>query len=195
MHLCVEQVEEGDTTMKTADTTTKFFAKFAVLWPILWMVFAVAVVAAGQAYGVANAVVRHTTSQPQGVVTEIQIVAVAEHDDEHRYSKNELVQATRLKVIADSIVQRDLDSPFKIRVENWTNGFVPPADFPSPTRMCFSAHAAENTHVFSGGYNMTLASQIQFEFAFAVPCRYKIFAVQLQRVKIDSLGIMRAYLE
>lgn len=180
--------------VKTTDVNQNLYSDLRGAYSVITRRFT-ELTAGWQAYAVANAVVRHTTSQPQGVVTEIQIIAVAENDDEHRYSKNDLVQATSLKVIADSIVQRDLDSPFKIRVENWTNGFVPPADFPSPTRMCFSAHAAENTHVFSGGYNMTLASQIQFEFAFAVPCRFKIFAVQLQRVKIDSLGIMRAYLE
>jgi hypothetical protein len=92
-------------------------------------------------------------------------------------------------------VQRDLDSEFKVSIENWTNGFVPPADFPSPGRMCFQSHASESDHVYSGGYNCSLASNIVFEFTFAQACRYKIFAVQLQRVKIDSLGVMRSYLE
>ena len=58
--------------------------------------------------------------------------------------------------------------------------------FPQPGRLCFAAHCAENNHTYSGGYNMQLASTITYEFEFAVACRYKIIAVQLQRVRIES---------
>ena len=56
-------------------------------------------------------------------------------------------------------------------------------------------HAAEAAHIYSGGHNMTLASNVDIEFEFAAACRYKIFAVQLQRVKIDSAGTIMAFLE
>ena len=42
---------------------------------------------------------------------------------------------------------------------------------------------------------MRLASKIVFEFQFAVAVKYRIVAVQLMRVKIDSLGTMRSSLE
>ena len=58
------------------------------------------------------------------------------------------------------------------------NGFVQNTDFPQPGRLCFAAHCAENNHTYSGGYNT-------YEFEFAVACRYKIIAVQLQRVRIE----------
>jgi hypothetical protein len=42
---------------------------------------------------------------------------------------------------------------------------------------------------------MTLASNITFELRFPVACRWKIIAVQYQRVVINSLGQVQAYLE
>ena len=144
-------------------------------------------------YGTANSqvVVRH--SQPQGTVTEIQIVAVAENADPSRHTF-EYLKPTSIKVTADAIVQRDLNNPQKVLAELWMNGFVPPADFPAPGRLCFAAHAAEAGHIYSGGYNMKLASNVDFEFSFATTCRYRIFAVQLQRIKIDSGGRLHAFL-
>ena len=136
--------------------------------------------------------VRHT--QPQGTVTELQIVAVANDADEKRHTFA-YIRPSKIKITADAIVQRDLDSVQKVEIENWTNGFVPPADFPAPGRVCFASHAAEGTHIYSGGYNMTQASNVDITFEFAAAVRYKIFAVQLQRVKIDSAGKMLAFLE
>ena len=89
---------------------------------------------------------------------------------------------------ADNIKQRDLDTKEKIECELWA--------FPNAGRICFASHASDdNTHMYSGGYNMTLASNIVFEFAFDTEVDYRLVAVQLQRVRLDSLGIMRAYLE
>jgi hypothetical protein len=145
-------------------------------------------------YDTANAVVKVRHSQPQGTVTEIQIVAVADEDDEQRHTFA-YIKPTSIKCTADAIVQRDLDTPQKIDIELWQNGFVPPKDFPAPGRLCFASHAAEAAHIYSGGYNMSLASNVDFEFTFAAAVRYRIFAVQLQRVKIDSAGRIRAFLE
>ena len=51
------------------------------------------------------------------------------------------------------------------------------------------------THHYSGGYNMQLASNVSFEFTFSEAVDYRLYAVQLQRVSIDSLGLIRASLE
>ena len=144
------------------------------------------------AYSSGTVVFRH--SQPQGVVTELQIVAVADDADEKRHTFA-YIRPTSIKVTADAIVQRDLDTVQKVESELWQNGFVPPGDFPAPGRLCFASHAAEATHMYSGGYNMSLASNVDIEFAFAAACRYKVIAVQLQRVKINSNGRIRAFLE
>ena len=144
----------------------------------------------------ATAVVRH--SQPQGTVTEIQIIAVADFSaDASRAEFKNYVRPTSIKCTADAIVQRDLDTVQKVEAELWTNGFVPPEDFPAPGRLCFASHAAEASHIYSGGYNMTLASNVDFEFTLPSGSahKYRIFAVQLQRVKIDSAGRIRAFLE
>ena len=133
-------------------------------------------------------------NQPQGVVTEIMLLAVAESADESRHGYT-YVQPTSFKVTADSIVQKDLNTVAKVKAELWANGFVQNnADFTQPGRLCFAAHCANNAHVYTGGYNMQLASTIQYDFTFAVSCRFKIVAVQLQRVRIDSTGRITARL-
>ena len=77
----------------------------------------------------------------------------------------------------------------------WSNGFVPPTDFPSPARICFGSHQADATHMYTGGYVMNLASNVIFEFSFPVAVKYRLIAVQLQKVAIDSDGVLTATLE
>ena len=144
-------------------------------------------------YASANTEVTIRHSQPQGTVTEIQFIAVADNSDPSRHTFA-YIKPSSLKVTADAIVQRDLNTAQKVDAELWMNGFVPPADFPSPGRLCFASHAAEASHIYSGGYNMNLASNVDFTFSFPSACRYRIFAVQLQRIKIDSAGVIRAFL-
>ena len=145
----------------------------------------------------AGTVVRWTSSQPQGVVSEIQVVAVSSDgsEDLSELSAHTMVRPNLIRVIADSVTQRELDGKHKIDVELWCNGFCAPTDFPHPGRMCFASHCGESSHAYTGGYNMTLASNITFELRFAVACRWKIIAVQYQRVVINALGQVQAYLE
>ena len=145
-------------------------------------------------YAVANAVEHYNQYQPQGTVTEVMFIAVAENADNTRHEKAYLLP-TSLKVTVDSIVVKDLDTPEKVKAELWMNGFVPNSVFPSPGRLCFAAHASESDHLFSGGYNMQLASNVDFAFTFATAVDYRIVASQIQRVSIDALGKIRARLE
>ena len=148
-----------------------------------------------QSYASANTVVRFDANSPQGTITEIQIRAIADVSGDESQYDYEYIKPTKIKCIADSVVQRDLDAPFKVRAELMDNGFCQNSDFSSPGRMCFAQHCANNTYMYTGGYNMSLASNVTFEFAFAETCVYKVVAVQLQRVKIDSDGHMTASLE
>ena len=149
-----------------------------------------------QHYANANDVARWTISQPQGVVTEVQFIAVAHEAADKDRSRRQYILPTSVKVIADGIVQKDLDTPEKVACELYVNGFVSPEDFPPPGRLCFAAHCAEgSTHMYTGGYTMSLSSNVAFEVTFAEACDFRIVAVQLQRVKISELGIMRAFLE
>ena len=61
--------------------------------------------------------------------------------------------------------------------------------------MCFGSHASESTHMYTGGYVMSNASNVQFEFTFDEAVYYRIVAVQLQKVQIDSDGVLTATLE
>ena len=147
-----------------------------------------------QHYTTADATATWNINQPQGCVTEVQILAVANNADESRHGFA-YIQPTSFKITADAIVQKDLANSQKVSAELWQNGFVDNADFPQPGRLCFAAHASENNHTYSGGYNMQLASTITYEFEFNVECRYKIIAVQLQRVRIDQVGRVTASLD
>ena len=136
-----------------------------------------------------------TNSQPVGCVTEVFIIAVATGTAEAQRDVATVIHPTKFKVIADSICQKDLSNSDKINMELYSNGFTQNSSFNNAARLCFASHAAEATHHYSGGYNMQLASQVSFEFQFGVAVDYRLYAVQLQRVNIDSLGLVRASLE
>ena len=140
-------------------------------------------------------IVRWTTSQPQGVVAEIQVLAVATGATRDRYSAHNYVKPTVMRVLADTVIQKELDEPHKVDLESWCNGFTTPADFPAPGRICFACHCGDSVHTYTGGYSMTLASNIVIELAFPSEVRWKIVAVQYQRVSISSLGNLSTSLE
>ena len=144
-------------------------------------------------YPTANVVAVWNINQPQGIVTETMLLAVADNANEDRHTV-QYIKPTSFKIIADSETQKNLDTQNKVDAELWVNGFCPPPDFPNPGRLCFAAHVASTPHTYSGGYNQRLASNIQYEFTFSQAVRYKLVAVQLQRVEIDAAGKMTASL-
>ena len=146
-------------------------------------------------YGTADAVVRETLYQPQGTVSEIMIIAVPEQTDDHRRSLKDYVLPTSFKITADSVVQRNLDSKSKIICELYANGFNPPIEFPNCGRLCFASDCCDSAHRYSGGYVMTLSSNITFEFSFDQAVDYRLIAVQYQRVTMDANGVMRSFIE
>ena len=152
-----------------------------------------------QHYTAANAsskeIVRWTTSQPQGVVSEIMVLAVPTGATRDRYSPKDYIRPTVMRVLADTVVQKELDEVHKVDLESWCNGFTHPADFPAPGRICFACHCGESSHMYTGGDSMTLASNIVFELAFPSECRWKIIAVQYQRVTISTVGQLQTSLE
>ena len=148
----------------------------------------------GWQLGAANTAIHVNQFQPQGTVTQLMVIGVTDNEDESRHTQDYILP-TKIKVTADSIVVRDLDTASKVKAELWTNGFIPNKEFPGPGRMCFAAHCAQSDHVFSGGYNMTNASNVDFEFQFPVAVRYRVIAAQIQRVSIDALGVIRARLD
>ena len=142
----------------------------------------------------ASGTAHYNQYQPQGTVTELMIVAVANNADNSRHT-HAYILPTSITITVDSIVVKSLDTAEKVKAELWTNGFVPNSSFPNPGRICFAAHAAHSDHLFSGGYNMQLASNVDVSFTFAAACVYKVVASQIQRVTIDALGKLRARLE
>lgn len=144
----------------------------------------------GWTQGGANVVQHVNQYQPQGAVTEILIIAVPYNADAARHEAN-YIQPSSIKVTADSIVLKDLDTPEKVKIDLWVNGFCPPVDFPSPGRLCFAAHAARADHVYSGAFNMTDMSNVDFEFKFPSEVSYRVIASQIQRITIDAAGKLR----
>ena len=143
----------------------------------------------------ANTPVIFSHQQPVGCVTEVFIQAVATGTEDPIKDVRTMIHPINFKVTADSVTQKDLNTPQKIGMELYSNGFTRNGDFNNCARLCFASHAAESAHHYSGGYNMQLASTVQFEFEFGANVDYRLFAVQLQRVSIDSLGLIRASLE
>ena len=143
----------------------------------------------------ANTNVTWNINQPQGVVTEVLVLAVPTNANANLLQTEQFVQPTKMKVTADSIVQIDMDSPEKIQCQLYENGFDENGIFPQPARLCFSSHCCDNSYAYTGGYNQQIASTIQYDFEFNQNVKYKLVAVQLQRVRIDALGRMSAKLD
>ena len=80
----------------------------------------------------AQTVARWTTSQPQGTCTELIVYAVALEDDEFEQTPREYIRPNLIRVVADSVTQKELDGKHKIECELWSHGFAAPADFPGP---------------------------------------------------------------
>ena len=94
------------------------------------------------------------------------------------------------------VSQKNLDSSAKVGTELYVNGFAPPTDFNSPGRLCFSSHcASDSTNLYSGGYDMSNASVLQFRFKFAEAVDYRLVAVQYANCKIDGQGILSSTLD
>ena len=146
-----------------------------------------------QQYTSAGAVAHYNQFQPQGTVTEVMFIACTHDADDSRHTAAYILP-TSIVVTVDAVVVKSLDTPEKVRAELWTNGFTPNKDFPSPGRMCFAAHASGSDHMYSGGYNMRLASTVDYAFTFKEAVSYKIVASQIQRVTIDAVGKLSASL-
>ena len=123
------------------------------------------------------------------------VLALPTDDNDANLVTGQYVRPVKLKVTADSIVQKDLDSAEKIAIELYENGFDTNSHFPQCARLCFAAHCCNNSYAYTGGYNQQIASTIQYDFEFAQAVKYKLVAVQLQRVRIDALGRMSAKLD
>ena len=143
----------------------------------------------------ANTPVIFSQHQPVGCVTEIFISAIATGVEVALRQVLDQVQPIKFKIVADSVTQKDLNTQEKCHMELYTNGFTHNNVFKNCGRLCFASHCAESTHHYSGGYNMQTASNVSIQFEFAVGVDYRIYAVQLQRCSIDSLGLVRASLE
>ena len=133
-------------------------------------------------------------SQPQGNVTELFAIAVPQ-GDHAKAEIQSMIQASHFSIESDSVIQRSLDSPEKVAIELWSNGFVGNKFANSPSRLCFAAHAATAENIWSGAYNMHHSSQINVELEFAVDVSYRVFAVQLQRTTIAGDGNITATLK
>ena len=149
----------------------------------------------GWTAAVADTRERLTQSQPLGCVTELFAIAVPSGTAEAQREIDTNVQASHFSIVSDSVTQKSLDSAAKVQMELWSNGFIGNSFCNSPSRLCFAAHAAEAENLYTGGFNMQLSSQIGIELEFAENVDYRLFAVQLQRVTVNSIGLVQASLD
>ena len=94
----------------------------------------------------ANTPVIFNHHQPVGCVTEIFISAIATGTEVALRTVTAQVLPTKFKVIADSVTQKDLNTPEKVQMELYSNGFTQNTAFKNCGRLCFASHAAESTH-------------------------------------------------
>ena len=144
---------------------------------------------------VANTKDTLTQNQPIGCVTELFCIAVPSGTTEALREIDTNILPTRFTIISDSVTQKTLNTPEKVQMELWSNGFIGNKKCNRVGRLCFASHAAEAENMYTGGFNMQLSSQISIEIEFAEAVDYRIFAVQLQRVTVNSLGLVQASLD
>lgn len=142
----------------------------------------------GYVNAAANARQKITQSQPIGNVTELFCVAVPEGTAEAAREIQQNVLASHFSITSDSVIQKSLDSEDKVRMELWSNGFIGNTFANSPSRLCFASHAAQAENLYSGAYNMHHSSQITIDLEFPEAVDYRVYAVQLQRVIVNSGG-------
>ena len=132
--------------------------------------------------------VKINQSQPIGVVTELFALAVPSGTNNADKEIQTMVLAKHIGITSDSVVQKQLDTPEKVEVELWQNGFIGNAYANSPSRLCCAAHAADAENLYSGGYNMQHSSQVTVDIEYPQNVDFRLYAVQLQRVIIDPDG-------
>ena len=143
----------------------------------------------------ANVRQKLTQSQPLGCVTELFVIAVPTGTEEAYREIQTNVQATHFSITSDSVTQKSLNTSEKVACELWSNGFIGNDYCDCPSRLCFASHAAEAESMYSGGYNMQQSSQITIEVEFAQGVDYKVYAIQLQRITVNSLGLVQSSLD
>jgi hypothetical protein len=143
----------------------------------------------------ANVRQKLTQNQPLGCVTELFVIAVPAGTDAGKREIQNMVQATHFSITSDSVTQKSLNTPEKVAMELWNNGFVGNDYCQCPSRLCFAAHAAQAESMWTGGYNMQQSSQITIDLEFAENVDYRLFAIQLQRVTVNSAGLVQASLD
>jgi hypothetical protein len=147
-------------------------------------------------YPTAGVLVTDSLSQPSGVCTEVMLLAVPAAQDDNERRAHDYIKPVHFEVVHDMIVQKSLDTSRKIESELYTNGFAAPADFASPGRLCFASHCAtDSTALYSGGYDMSQATTLQFKFKFDQAVDYRLVAVQYANCKISGAGILSSTLD
>ena len=147
-------------------------------------------------YSNANTLVVDSLSQPTGTCTEVMLLAVPHVTEDYERACHDFIQPTHFEVVHDMVCQKRLDTTSKIKTELFTNGFIPPVDFRSPGRLCFANHAAtDSTNIYTGGYDMSNASVLQFRFKFDQAVDYRLVAVQYANCKINGSGILSSTLD
>ena len=147
-------------------------------------------------YSTPGTLVTDALSQPAGVCTEVMLLAVPHADQDSDRRSHDYIKPSYFEVIHDTVVQKSLDTPNKIESELYTNGFAAPTDFSSPGRLCFASHCStDSTALYSGGYDMSQATTLQFRFKFSQAVDWRLVAVQYSNCKISGSGILTSTLD
>ena len=144
----------------------------------------------------ANTPVTVKLDAPQGNVSEFQVIAVPYNaDPTQRDQYTQPLIASSLEMQCDGITVRDLNDSSKIRMHNYSEGFQNHPQCKAITRICFGSHSSESSTTFTGAMNFRNTSQTKLVVTFPSACEFRVVAVQLMSVQIESSGQLKAYLD
>ena len=145
-------------------------------------------------YASAGSLEKLTQIQPIGTCVQLLVQAVPAGTADANKEILTCVPASFIEVVADSITQRSLGSAHKVAMELYSNGFVHNNVANNCSRISFSAHGSDDG-IWSGGFAMQLNSQINLHLKFDQAVDYRVYAVQYQRITINSIGLVQSTLE
>jgi hypothetical protein len=144
----------------------------------------------------ANTEVTVKLDAPQGNCSEFQVIAVSfDADKTKRNIYDDTIMASSLQMQCDGVTVRDFNTPEKLLLHNYSEGFQNHAECKQITRLCFGSHSSENSTTYTGSMNFRNISQTKLILKFPVKVDFRLVAVQLMSVQIESTGLLKAYLD
>ena len=131
---------------------------------------------------------------PQGCVTELIIYAIPSVSNAKDRDYYDVQQMDYAELKCDSVTILKIDSKQFSALNNAVNGFVYNGSQKQPTRFQFAPNSSQYSASYTGGFDFSSVSQVVLRLRSAAAVLFKVIAINLATVKMDSSGVMRSYL-